>query len=110
VLTLGAGHQLHDVVQRLCEEMQARLRHDYEGTSLDTLREMVAMGMGTTFLPQLYVEAELDRDDSVKTMTLRDRSITRILGIAWRRSSARQATYQRLARFFSDALRPAGTA
>lgn len=110
VLTLGTGHQLHDVVRGLCKEMQARLRHDYEGTSLDTLREMVAMGMGITFLPQLYVEAELDRDDSVKTMTLQNRSIARTLGIAWRRSSARQATYQKLAQFFSEALRPGRSA
>lgn len=106
VLTLGAGHQLHDVVRGLCEEMRARLRFDYEGTSLDTLREMVAMGMGVTFLPRFYVEAELDRDDSVKTITLRDRSIARTIGIAWRRSSARQATYQKLAQFIIDALKP----
>lgn len=106
VLTLGHGHQLHDVVQGLCEEMKARLRLDYEGTSLDTLREMVAMGMGVTFLPRLYVEAELSRDRSVKTLTLRDRSIARTIGIAWRRSSARYATYEKLAQYFIESVRP----
>ncbi|HRD77606.1 MAG TPA: LysR substrate-binding domain-containing protein, partial [Hyphomicrobiaceae bacterium] len=51
VLTLGPGHQLHDVVIALCEEFGARLRLDYEGTSLDMVREMVITGLGVTFMP-----------------------------------------------------------
>lgn len=102
VLTLGPGHQLHDVVIALCEEFGAKLRYEYEGTSLDTLREMVAMGLGITFLPGLYVRSALVRDDTIKTLELEGRSIYRTLGIVWRKSSARQASYERLAQIIRD--------
>ena len=73
------------------------MRHDYEGTSLDTLREMVAMGLGVTFLPGLYIDAVAARDDSLITCQLNDRALYRTVGLAWRRSSARKRSYQALA-------------
>lgn len=97
VLTLGPGHQLHDVVQTLCAELGANLRFDYEGTSLDMLREMVATGLGITFVPGLYVQTMLTRDPSVKCLELEGRSVYRTIGMVWRASSARSATYERLA-------------
>ncbi len=97
VLALGPGHQLHDVVLALCEEFGARLRYDYEGTSLDTLREMVAMGLGITFLPGLYVRSALVRDDTIKTLELEGRSVYRTVGMVWRKSSARHASFETLA-------------
>jgi LysR family hydrogen peroxide-inducible transcriptional activator len=104
VLALGRGHQLHDVVVALCEELGARLRYDFEGTSLDTLREMVMMGLGVTFLPGLYVRREIVADPNLKVIALHGRSIHLNVGIAWRRSSALQSSYERLAAFFRQAV------
>ena len=97
VLALGPGYQLHDVVVALCREFGARLRTDYEGTSLDTLHEMVAMGLGITFLPGLYVKAIISPDTIIKTLELECRSVHRTVGLIWRRSSARQVSYEALA-------------
>lgn len=97
VLALGPGHQMHDVVRALCDEFGARLRLDYEGTSLDTLHEMVAMGLGITFLPGLYVRAIISRETAIKTLELECRSVYRTVGLIWRRSSARQTSYESLA-------------
>ncbi len=97
ILTLGKGHQLHDAVNAFCEGLEARLRLDYEGTSLDTLREMVAMGLGVTFLPELYVHAVIGRDASLRIVPLTDRSLYRTVGIVWRQSSPRQDRYRELA-------------
>lgn len=97
VLALGPGYQLHDAVMKLCEELGARIRFDYEGTSLDTLREMVAMGLGITFLPGLYVKAVASKDRSIAITTMASRSLYRTVGLAWRRSSARQGSYEALA-------------
>jgi len=97
VLALGPGHQLHDVVLALCDELGANLRFDYEGTSLDTLHEMVAMGLGITFLPALYVRTVIARGTSIKTLEIEDRAVYRTVGLIWRRSSARQASYKSLA-------------
>lgn len=98
VLTLGPGHQLHDFVLALCNDFGARLRLDYEGTSLETLHEMVATGLGITFLPGLYVKAAKSRQSSIKTFELEGRSVYRTVGILWRRSSARQESYEELAK------------
>ncbi len=68
VLALARGQQLHEVVHALCQECGARLRYDFEGTSLDTLREMVVMGLGVTFLPGLYVRREIFADPNVKVL------------------------------------------
>lgn len=97
VLALGQGHQLHDVVAALCNVIGAQLRFDYEGTSLDTLREMVAMGLGITFLSGLYVEAVAKFDDSITIRDLSDRQLYRTVGMAWRQSSERQSEYSDLA-------------
>lgn len=94
ILALGQGHQLHEAVHTLCEDLGARLRYDYEGTSLDTLREMVAMGLGITFLPGLYVKAVAGQDPSIRITTLAGRSVARSVGLIWRKSSARAGHYQ----------------
>ena len=96
VLALGPGHQLHDVVLALCDELGANLRLDYEGTSLDTLHEMVAMGLGITFLPALFVKTVIARDTSLKMLEIEDRAVYRTVGIVWRRSTARQTSYETL--------------
>jgi len=104
VLALGRGHQLHDAVQSLCIEFGARLRYEFEGTSLDTLREMVVMGLGITFLPGLYVRREIVGDPNLKILTINGRSLHRSVGLVWRRTSAQQASYLKLAEFFKDAI------
>lgn len=104
VLALGRGQQLHEVVHALCQECGARLRYDFEGTSLDTLREMVVMGLGVTFLPGLYVRREIFTDPHVKVLALQGRALSRHVGIVWRKSSALQANYANLAHFFGKAL------
>lgn len=100
VLALAPGQQLHETVLSLCEELGANLRLDFEGTSLDTLREMVVMGLGVTFLPALYVQREILDDPHLQTMPIEGRSISRTVGMIWRRTTARRSDYEKLAGFF----------
>ncbi|HEX2841415.1 hydrogen peroxide-inducible genes activator [Hyphomicrobium sp.] len=106
VLTLGPGHQLHDAAIELCKASGARLRYDFEGTSLDMLREMVVMGLGITFMPGLYARSELAQDKDVRLLEVRDRSLFRTLGMAWRKSASRTATFIELADFFKGMIEP----
>lgn len=94
VLALSAGFQLHDFVQTLCEELGAHLRLDYEGTSLDTLREMVATGLGLTLLPALYVRSVVDRDPALTIRELHGRALYRTIGLIWRKSTAQQERFE----------------
>ena len=97
VLALERGHRLHDQVRELCEHYGARLALDYEGTSLDTLRQMTGMGMGLTFLPALYVRSEIPKDGEVVAKPMRTRPPSRTLGLIWRRYSARGDEFASLA-------------
>ena len=96
VLSLGAGYHLHDQVVALCQEHGALPRRDYEGTSLDALRQMVAMGMGATFLPALYVASEVREAGDVAILSPR-RPITRSIGLVWRRSAGTPPAHLALA-------------
>ncbi len=104
VLTLGPGHQLHGVVLALCQEFGATVRLDYEGTSLDMVREMVITGLGITFMPGLYVRRELTSDSRLKVKRLTGRAVYRTIGMAWRKTSARYRSFEALAELFRTTL------
>jgi LysR family hydrogen peroxide-inducible transcriptional activator len=100
VLALAQGHHLHEAVRSLCAEAGARLRYDFEGTSLDMLREMVIMGWGITFMPGLYAARELANDPAIRVLRLQDRPVYRTILMGWRKASARQAAFMEMADFF----------
>jgi LysR family hydrogen peroxide-inducible transcriptional activator len=98
VLSLGPDFVLHDLIQVICAEHGADLVRDYEGTSLDALRQMVAMGMGVTFLPQLYVTSEIDpREAAVVALPMARSSFNRTVGLVWRMGSGARLIYDRIA-------------
>ncbi|MEM8949141.1 MAG: LysR substrate-binding domain-containing protein [Pseudomonadota bacterium] len=105
VLALEPGHRLYEQVADLCREFGAELSHDFEGTSLDTLRLMVGMGMGISFMPTVYVLSETPKDAQVVARPLKSRPPTRTVGLVWRRQSARGDEYQALAGIIRDLLR-----
>lgn len=104
VLVLESGHRLHEQVRELCDQYGATVALDFEGTSLDTLRLMVGMGMGLAFMPSLYVRSEIAKDTSVVARQLRTRPPSRTIGLVWRRQSARAAEFEVLADLFQRIL------
>ena len=97
VLALEPGHRLHLQVQELCTAFGADLSHDFAGTSLDTLRLMVGMGMGIAFLPALYVRSEAAKDPAVAVVPLAGEPPERRIGLVWRRQSVRSQAFETLA-------------
>ncbi|MDD9906146.1 MAG: hydrogen peroxide-inducible genes activator, partial [Rhodospirillaceae bacterium] len=97
VLTLEPGHRLHDQVKELCAAFGADLSHDYEGTSLDTIRQMVGMGMGLSFLPALYVTAEVLKDDQIIARQLHPQPPFRTIGLVWRDKAGKENEFLVLA-------------
>jgi LysR family hydrogen peroxide-inducible transcriptional activator len=93
MLLLGTGHCFRDHVLEVCPEY-ARfssdaegIRKSFEGSSLETIRYMVASGMGITVLPQLSVPAE--PQPHVKYIKFAAPVPTRRVVLAWRRSFPR---------------------
>ena len=96
VLTLEPGHRLFDQVRDICAEVGAHLSQDFEGTSLDTLRQMVAMGMGLSLLPALYVKSEVKAREGVVARAIKGRPPERTIGLVWRRGTVREGEYRML--------------
>lgn len=97
ILSLNPSYHLYDQIAALCETFGARLVRDYEGTSLDALRLMTGMGMGAAFLPSLYVHSEITARSEVVVKKLKGRSVTRSVGLAWRKSAGRGEAYRAIA-------------
>lgn len=97
VLTLGRGHRLYDETSRLCEGTGAEMREDYEGTSLDALRQMVSIGMGLSLFPDLYARSEFQRGRNVMLREIEDWPMRREIRFSWRRESARRRHFVELA-------------
>jgi LysR family hydrogen peroxide-inducible transcriptional activator len=93
MLLLGTGHCFRDHVLEVCPEY-ARfssdaegIRKSFEGSSLETIKYMVASGMGVTVVPQLSVPKELQLH--VRYVKFSAPVPTRRVVLAWRRTFTR---------------------
>jgi LysR family hydrogen peroxide-inducible transcriptional activator len=93
MLLLGTGHCFRDHVLEVCPEF-ARfssdaegIRKSFEGSSLETIKHMVASGMGITVVPQLSVPR--DAAGLVKYIPFDKPIPTRRVVLAWRRTFTR---------------------
>jgi len=96
VLALDERHALRREVERICEKTGARLNRNFEGTSLDTLRQMVVMGMGLAFLPALYVRSEIHRPEELRIQSLSGGRLFREHALLYRRNAPSRAFYREL--------------
>jgi len=97
VLTIDEHHLLHRQIADICERFGAYVRRDYEGTSLDTLRQMVVMGMGLAFLPSLYVKSEIPAQDVLRITDIAGANVYRNHALAWRPNSSGRALFRDIA-------------
>jgi LysR family transcriptional regulator, hydrogen peroxide-inducible genes activator len=93
MLLLGTGHCFRDHVLEVCPEY-ARfssdtegIRKSFEGSSLETIKYMVAAGMGVTVVPRLSVPATPQLN--ITHVPLSDPVPTRRVVLAWRRTFPR---------------------
>jgi LysR family hydrogen peroxide-inducible transcriptional activator len=62
----------------------------FQSTSLYTLVEMVANGLGVTFLPEVALAAGMSKNPGVVLKPLAKDSPARHIGLVWRRSYPRE--------------------
>jgi LysR family hydrogen peroxide-inducible transcriptional activator len=93
MLLLGTGHCFRDHVLEVCPEY-ARfatgaegIRKSFEGSSLETIKHMVASGMGITVVPRLSVPAE--PQPHVAYVPFSEPVPSRRIVLAWRRTFPR---------------------
>ena len=89
LLLLEEGHCMRDQALEVCERAGARERQGFRATSLETLRQMVAAGVGVTLLPVLSVQPPVASNPALRIVAFEEPSPKRSLGLIWRRQSAR---------------------
>jgi LysR family hydrogen peroxide-inducible transcriptional activator len=103
LLLLGAGHCFRDQVLQVCPECQRtsvssdNIQKTLEGGSLETIRLMVATGMGVTVLPQSSVNNYPYAQDLVSFRPFAEPAPKRVVALAWRRSFPRPKAIRILA-------------
>lgn len=98
ILSLDPRHHLHRQVAGLCTEYGMTLLRDYEGTSLDSIRQMVGSGLGLSILPDHYIRSEVGGSAGVRLLAVEGWSATRSIAAAWRAGAAYGELYLGIAR------------
>lgn len=97
VLLLEDGHCLRDQALAVCARGGAVESMEVRATSLPTLVQMVAGGLGITLLPEAAAAALVQPRGPVAIAAFSSPGPGRTLGLAWRTSSARLGEFRMLA-------------
>lgn len=106
VLLLDNGHCFSNQVVEACPELNRKGAEIQQGTSLETIRNMVASGLGITVLPASANSARY-RSPLLKTIPFAKPAPSRRIALAWRKSFARTQAIDALAQAITEA-RPTG--
>lgn len=102
ILLLDEGHCLRDQALSVCRLVGASERRGFRATSLETLRQMVAAGVGVTLLPRLAVVPPVPRSDDIVLVPFEQPPPRRTIAMFWRPTSAVTPLVAEMARFLRD--------
>lgn len=101
MLLLGVGHCFRDQVLDVCPESarfassSVGIQKTFEGSSLETIRHMVASGLGITVLPKMSLQSHLD-NTNVNFIEFKDPVPSRRVAIVWRKSFSRTKAVEKI--------------
>jgi LysR family hydrogen peroxide-inducible transcriptional activator len=104
-LSLDRAHHAFRQVREVCDDVGAHLLEDYQGTSLDALRQMCGSGIGFAILPELYLRSEAGGADMVRRLDLADWSASRSIAAVWRQGAAYSDSFRLIADAIADEAR-----
>jgi LysR family hydrogen peroxide-inducible transcriptional activator len=104
LLLLEDGHCLKDHVLAACNRPELRAEAAMLGTSLHTLVQMVAGGLGLTMVPEMAIDAGILRGTGVISRPLEADHPSRRIALIWRKGSPREKEF----RILAEALKAAG--
>jgi LysR family hydrogen peroxide-inducible transcriptional activator len=100
-LLLGQGHCFRDHVLDICPDMQRSQRNEdlsgFEGSSLETIRQMVAGGIGVSVFPVTSINDQTNPNSLIKYVPFAEPIPKRRVVLVWRKSYARSAAMHALA-------------
>ncbi|MCP4076632.1 MAG: LysR family transcriptional regulator [Gammaproteobacteria bacterium] len=99
LMLLGAGHCFRDQVLQACPKCMVdnnELTRTLEGSSLETIRHMVAAGTGITVLPCTSMLNSQHNSELIKIKTFTKPQPSRTVALAWRKHYPRKEAIQLL--------------
>ena len=97
LLLLAEGHCLRDQALDVCGTKKSESREEVQATSLETLRQMVAAGIGCTLLPRLSTLGGARPDKRlIELRPFTAPGPARLIGLVWRARGARAEAARRL--------------
>lgn len=103
LILLEEGHCLRDQALAFCS-VTGRDTVEFGATSLTTVMQMVANGYGVTLLPEIAAGIEV-RDQRVKLLPFSEPSPSRIIGLAWRKTSSRAHDFRALGEIVTETVK-----
>ncbi len=115
-LLLGTGNCFRDHVLGVCPELNrfgsgATLgeQRSFEGSSLETIRQMVASGIGISVMPRTSVADPEATDQLIRYIPFEDPIPTRRICLVWRKNFPRAAAMEELAKVIRESALPGVT-
>jgi LysR family hydrogen peroxide-inducible transcriptional activator len=111
VLLLGAGHCFRDQVLQVCPQLAASqnaggMQQTLEGSSLETIRYMVASGVGMTILPSTACLPTREENRMLAFRPFDEPAPMRRVALAWRKSFPRPQAVEMVRQAVLDARLP----
>lgn len=105
VLLLEDGHCLRAHALSACRLPRRAAGDAFAATSLHTLVQMVANGLGVTLLPEMAIAAGILKGTGLVSRELEGERAFRRIGLAWRRGTRRRSEFELLGRAIADAAK-----
>jgi LysR family hydrogen peroxide-inducible transcriptional activator len=93
LLLLEDGHCMRNQALEVCSLIGSSQQQEFQATSLETLRQMVAAGVGITLIPKIAI----GKDKSVRYIPFDKISPSRTIGMVWRKHAARKESILHIA-------------
>ena len=103
VLLLEEGHCLGDQTMALCKAPNQSDIAAFRSSSLSTIVQMVAGGLGITLLPEMALEREVSTTPNLTTVPFPPDGPYRQIDLAWRKSSPRAAEFRMIGETMTQA-------
>ncbi len=100
LLLLEEGHCLRNQALEVCSLMGGFEQQDFRATSLETLRQMVASGVGITLIPKLAMR----KKDGIAYIPFAKPAISRTIGLVWRKTTTRKSCIEAMTRLILERL------
>ncbi len=104
LLLLADGHCLKDQTLGICSIAESNVKNTYRATSIETLIQMVSVGVGTAILPLLTVESDLRFKKKLKFSKFKNKKDGRTMALFFRNTTHLKKEYQLLANEIKGSL------